>query len=62
MKLQFIVFFLLAYAVMWGPHVDYITSAVGHMCLMWQADMFRGICQCCKCMYNSACGQIGDLQ
>ena len=28
-----------------GLHEDYITSTVGHTCVMWQASMFRGICQ-----------------
>ena len=38
-------FVLFVCAVLSGLHVDYITSAVGHMCLMWQAYMFRVICQ-----------------
>ena len=38
-------FVWLIYAVLLGLHVDYITSAVEHICVMWQSYMFRGICQ-----------------
>ena len=38
-------FFLLVCAVIWGLHLDYTNRAVGHTCVMWQAYLFRGICQ-----------------
>ena len=30
------------YAVMWGPHVDFSRSAVGHLCAMWQVYLAQG--------------------
>ena len=41
--------FLLTCAVVWGPYIDYSSSAVGHECEMWQY---------LQCMFTSACGHI----
>ena len=38
-------FFLLLSAEMLALYVGYGSSAVGHICTMWQAHVFRGICQ-----------------
>ena len=34
--------------VLWGVYVDYSMSAVGHIYAVWQAYLFRGICQKCE--------------
>ena len=43
-----------------GLHVEYITSALGPICVMWQAYLFREYANNVKCMYNSACGDSVD--
>ena len=37
--------FLTLCAALWDLHVDYSISAMVHKCAMWQAYLFRGICQ-----------------
>ena len=49
-------FVWLGYAMMWGLHVDYITSAAGHTCLVWQVHMVRAYANNVKCIHTSACG------
>ena len=53
-------FVRLLYAVMWGLHVDYITSAMGHTCLMWKIYMFGAYASNVKCMYTSVSCDIVD--
>ena len=45
-KSQIVDLFLFLCAVIWGQHVDHIFTAVEHACVMWQAYLFWGICQC----------------
>ena len=40
-----LLFILLVCEVMWGLHVDYSISEVGHMYMMWHAYLFKSICQ-----------------
>ena len=35
----------LLYAVKLGPYADYSSNALGHICVMWQVYLFKGICQ-----------------
>ena len=45
LKIVISCFFVLVFAVMVGLYVDYRISASGHLCAMWQAYLFRSICQ-----------------
>ena len=46
---------------MWGLYVDYSSSAGEHISVMWEASLFRGICQLYACMYSSVFGHIVDF-
>ena len=54
-----ILLFWLVYAVMWGLHIEYIIRSGGHTFMIWQAHLFRGICQLCV-MYSNTPGYTVD--
>ena len=37
-----------------GAYIDYIRSAVGHICAMWQAYLLEAYASNIKCMHTSA--------
>ena len=45
---------------MWGLHIDYNISAVGHIYVKWQAYLFGAYDDNVKFMYTSASGHIID--
>ena len=52
-------FFTPMCVVMWGLYVHYTSSAVGHICSMWQAHLFRGhYANNVKSVYTSVPGHL----
>ena len=37
---------------------DYSSTVVGHICAMWQTNLFRINANNANCMFNSGCGHI----